>query len=254
MDIKEFRESGLLELYLIGACNDAEKAEVEKALDQYPELQKDIAEISKSLEKYGAIQGHQPSAGLKEKILDAASSSSQQTVNNLNRPWSSSGLLTTLLGLATVILGSLVIYLNSQLSNSQAQIKELELECDSIQQNMQLQYAWMNDIQDSNSEWIELTATDKYSETDIVLVHNDALKKNYLQLKNLPPINANQSYQLWSLKPDIAPIPLTVFQGDEGVFVPVDFEDGTQTYAITIEPFGGLDSPTLSNLLGTMSI
>ena len=74
------------------------------------------------------------------------------------------------------------------------------------------------------------------------------------QCRSLPAIASNESYQLWSMKPDQAPIPLTVFQGDEGVFIPVDYEENTGTYAITVESFGGVESPTLENLVATVGV
>jgi len=82
---------------------------------------------------------------------------------------------------------------------------------------------------------------------------DEKTKKNFIELKKMPSITSQQSYQLWSLKADVAPIPLTVFQGDENIFE-VAFEEGTGTYAITIEPLGGKESPSLENLVGTISI
>ena len=49
------------------------------------------------------------------------------------------------------------------------------------------------------------------------------------------------------------PVPLDVFQGDEKI-LEVAFEEGTETYAITIEPLGGQESSNLDNLIGTISV
>jgi len=253
MGIKEFRESGLLELYLIGACGDDEMKVVEKALKDYPELQNDIAEISKGLQGFAQVQGHRPSAGLKDKIMDAVDSPSNSTVESKSGGKTNSWLTSTL-GVAALVLGGLGIYLNSQLVKKSQALDQLQQECEERQAQTEMQFAWIQDIQNENSKWIDLTATDKYNQTEIILVNNNQLKKNYLQVINIPNITSQQSFQLWSLKPDQAPIPLTVFQGDESTFIPVDFEDGTPTYAITIEPFGGVESPTLENLVGTMTI
>ena len=39
-----------------------------------------------------------------------------------------------------------------------------------------------------------------------------------------------------------------------GRLIEVDYVDGTEVYAITIEPEGGSESPTFENLIGTVSV
>jgi hypothetical protein len=56
------------------------------------------------------------------------------------------------------------------------------------------------------------------------------------------------------LKGDLAPIPLDVFESQEGVFIEVKFEENTNVYAITVEPRGGGTVPTLDNLVGTFKM
>ena len=48
-------------------------------------------------------------------------------------------------------------------------------------------------------------------------------------------------------------MPLNVF-ADKNTIIPVDFIDQTATYAITIEPKGGSQSPSLDKLIGTMGV
>ncbi|MEE9374328.1 MAG: anti-sigma factor [Saprospiraceae bacterium] len=255
MDLKDIRESGLLELYLIGAGSDEERKIVETAIEKYPELSKDINTISKSLEKFANIHGVTPSADLKGKILKSIESSSiKSPISQTKTPNSVSNPVRTLLGLAAVMLGILCFFLNNKIGNLNQDLQKIETECDSISQLSTIQYAFIENLQNPDNQIIKLVATDNYQETQLFLVYNDVNQKNYLQIQNLPTIASNQSFQLWSLKPNQAPIPLTVFQGSEGVFIPVDYEDGTATYAITIEPFGGQKSPTLEHLIGTVSI
>jgi len=47
---------------------------------------------------------------------------------------------------------------------------------------------------------------------------------------------------------------LTVFKKGDNYILPVDFEEGTQTYAITIEKAEGVQVPTLSRLIGTIGV
>lgn len=52
MTLSEIRESGLLELYLLGHLNEEENSIVQKALFQFPELEKDLNKIEKTLIQY----------------------------------------------------------------------------------------------------------------------------------------------------------------------------------------------------------
>lgn len=261
MDLKEFRASGWLELYLMGGCNQEQTAIVEKALDDYPELQEDIREISSALSSYANIYKKTPSPELKGKILEAASSQnlergSPKNTSTLKEPSanSSSFAITWLFGLLALgALGFSLLQHNNH--KTEREIWEQDkIRCDSIEQARSIEFALLEDLKEGNNQFINIDPTGNYTQVALTLVVNAVTQKNYLKVANLPVLNANQSFQMWSLKPDTAPIPLTVFQGDEGVFIPVDFEEGTPTYAITIEPRGGVASPTLANLIGTWSV
>ena len=267
MDVKQFRESGLLEIYLIGGCTEEQIAIVEKALDDYPELQEDINEISSALFTYASIQKKAPSAGLKDKILKEANpdraikestngSKSDAKVDPENPSPTRSGLspLTWLLGLVSLASLAFALFQNSNHNREAAEWRQERILCDSIQQSQQLEFALLEDLRDADNQFINIAPTENNQNIALTLVINETNKKNYLKVSNLPNLSSDQSYQLWSLKPEQDPIPLTVFQGDEGVYIPVDFEENTPTYAVTIEPRGGSESPTLSNLLGTWSV
>ena len=59
---------------------------------------------------------------------------------------------------------------------------------------------------------------------------------------------------MWSIKANQAPAPLNIFDIPEDGLVEVQFVEGTEVYAITIEPEGGRDTPTLENLIGTVGV
>lgn len=259
MDIREIRASGLLEQYVLGNCSKQETEIVEQALQDYPELKKDLYEIGNALEQYAKNFQVEPSADLKAEFLKSVKGNSTSPptpraapkVKPSNRfpTW-----LTSLLALGCLGLSYLYISNSQQRTVLQEEYDNYKILCDSIQATADIQYALIEDLQNPNNQVLALGATPKYNETELFLIYNNVDQKNYLQVQNLPTISNQQSYQLWSLKAGVDPIPLTVFQGDEGVFIPVDYEDGTATYAITIEPFGGVQSPTLDDLIATVNV
>lgn len=257
MNLKEIRESGLLELYLLGMCNDTDKQVVEDALARYPELQNDVQSIGDSLETYAKIHQVQPSPGLKEKILQDARSKDLFESGIKEIPKNSSWKVNTLaMTLGALLLGMLAWHFSRQsdFEDIQEEYEILKAQCDSIHNAAERRYAIINQLQSPDNQIIPLTPTEDYQSTQLSLVYNKAQNTNFIQVQNLPNITDQQSFQLWSLKTDQAPIPLTVFQGTEGIFIPVDYEEGTATYAITIEPYGGQEAPSLDQLIATVTI
>ena len=112
---------------------------------------------------------------------------------------------------------------------------------DSCANQSQQQFARIDLLEQLTQEGVEIvhmTGTDKYPQTNLYFYHNPETQRNFIQVQELPAITASQSYQLWSLKTDLAPIPLDVFQGTDDL-IEVRYEGDSQSYAITIEPFGG---------------
>jgi mannose-6-phosphate isomerase-like protein (cupin superfamily) len=69
MDIKEYILSGILEQYVLGTISKEEAIEVEQAAAKYPEVRKEIAEISKAIEQFAMANAVQPSRNLKPFVL-----------------------------------------------------------------------------------------------------------------------------------------------------------------------------------------
>lgn len=258
MDLSTIRESGLLELYVLGECTETERRTVEEALEQFPELKDDLYEIGSALEVYARIHEIPPRAGGKETLLNRAGERGADAKGPVKpaalapRPRAPWGFVAALGGLA--VFAALYFITRQEIVRIQDEYNYYQAQCDSLQQVADQQYAELNQLQDPNNRVLSIQSTGTFANTDLILIYNEVTQQNFVQIRAIPQITDQQSFQLWSLKPGQAPIPLTVFQGDEGLFIPVDFEDNTQTYAITIEPRGGSQAPTLANLIGTVAV
>lgn len=82
----------------------------------------------------------------------------------------------------------------------------------------------------------------------------EQFRECFLQVQNLPPLASNQSYQLWSLKGDLAPKPLDVFESQNPKLFEIVHVESTNVYAITPEPKVGKDVPTFENLVATFTL
>ena len=213
----------------------AEKAEVEGYLKTYPELMTDLYEIGRSLELVAMSAARPAPSGLKDKILNdirnSAPKDSPQTNTKVQSGFGALHAIAALLGLGVLFFGYMFWQKNTALNTLQGDYTVLR-----------------------DNKIIPFQATPGFASTDLYLHYNAVTKRNFIQVRNLPSLAANQSFQLWSLKPDQAPAPHTVFEIPSNGLIEVAFEAGTDTYAITIEPKGGRETPTLENLIGTVSV
>lgn len=257
MTLEQIKASGLLELYVLGEISDDDRQTVEQAMKQYPELTIEVNEISQAIEVYARSAAITPSADLKDKIIKSiknnTSSYTTPTTNNGLGGIPGKGWLLALFGLFTALF-AYSIYQQNMLKQVRQESQLAELRCDSLVNQQAEELEILRAIQNPDNQMYAFSATENFNNTKLSLFSNSASSKNYLKINQLPPITADQAYQLWSLKEGVDPIPLTVFRSEDGFIIPVDFEEGTATYAITIEPRGGSVSPTLTNLIATVAV
>ena len=235
----------------------AEKAEVEGYIKTYPQLREDIREIEKSLEFLARSTSRPAPPGMKDKILDTIRKDINETPGSGSNGSSSlfmKAIIAVLLSLGILLTGFFYWQKSKQVARMEQVLIAQRDSCNQNSQQLTAQLQLLQQLTFPDNKIIPFQATPGFASTDLYLHHNDVTKRNFIQVRNLPAIAANQSYQLWSLKPDQAPAPLDVFDVPASGLIEVQYVDGTQTYAITIEPKGGRETPTLENLIGTASI
>ncbi len=246
LTLKEFRESGLLELYVLDDLSDVDRQTVEEFLMKYPELKKDQRQIENALEVYAEVHSVQPSSAVWENIR---THKSIDGFFRLNKRLFFSYL--TIAALSAGIIGALFILNN--LNTRNLNLEERLVDCEDNRAQYAAELLLFEQITNEDNQIVLAQPTDKYPNTNIFLYNNPTEGKTYLQLNALPEIASNQSYQLWSLQDDIDPIPLDVFDGQTRL-IEVRHESNSNAYAITIEPLGGSQSPTLEELIGVFPV
>ncbi|HLF64381.1 MAG TPA: anti-sigma factor [Saprospiraceae bacterium] len=253
MTVEEIRASGLLELYVLGQLTVREQELVWEHLVAFPALKKDLQEIERAAENFAQAAALQAPASLKQRILDEIGNTTSLPVKPVERNsgWRIAAIIATLIALGLFFL---LLQKSRQLTVIEGR---LEIVIDSCNQQNQQSLAQITTLQQltlQDNEILHMTGTPKYPETDLYFHHNPVTQRNFIQVRSMPALAANQSFQLWSLKPNIAPIPLDVFQPPDTQIIEVRYEGATQSYAITIEPLGGQNSPTLENLIGIINV
>lgn len=251
---KHIRDSGLLELYVIGTLSIDDMILVENAIKQDESLKREAEAIELDLEKYALAHSETPSSGIWLNMINTLNS------NQIQKPKSKiySNLLYNNISFWIFILTSTFITymlytsvtLRQSLEKLQIEFSEYKAECEeqkTKQKENLIQYA---KVVSPFTRVINIDPTDNYAETKLSMHIHSKTEENFLQIKNLPEISLMQSYQLWSLIEGKDPRPLDVFYKSSNVLFPVSSIVGTQAYAITIEPRGGQNTPSLDKLIG----
>ena len=260
MNLNELKESGLLELYVLGELGQDDILKVEAAIKEFSSLKQEINEIEIALQLYAKANAVPAPPEILSKVLSEIGGSSTISTNpdtasnevKKDSMWTKLQPVASLLGLIGL---SVALYFNTNKLEDQKVKYEAEIEkCEKEKEEQNIQLGLLEGINSEDNQVIFAEATEKYPNTKLYFNHNKDTGKNYIQLDELPGLADNQSYQLWSLKGDNAPVPLDVFQDESGKLIEVSFIADSDAYAITIEPRGGQDAPTMENLVAVIKI
>ena len=232
----------------------AEKAEVEGHINTFPALRNELNEIERSLEFFASSAALKSPAGVKERILNEIRKTMGTTGSTTAKSGTMWPMIAALFGLGILLLGYLFYQKNQdnkQLQNTIALVRDT-CQTNTLELNRQLNL--LKQLTEPNNKILPFTATPGFASTDLYMHTNKVTKRNFIQVRNLPALAANQAYELWSIKPNQAPAPLNVFDKPDSGLIEVTYVEGTAVYAITIEAKGGVQSPTMANLIGTVSV
>jgi anti-sigma-K factor RskA len=254
MTKNQIQESGLLELYVLAELAPDEMRMIAAAIEQYPDLREECREIEIAYKYYADSHAVQPNKDLIDKVINKISNSNKAKSQPIETTKKKSFNFWIPLFLAALGCCLWNLWKISNYNKEKTSLEKKVRDCEEEQKATQTKYAIYDQLNDPNNRIIEIEATEKYPQTQLYLYTNAVAGKNYIQVQNLPPISANQSYQLWSLRGDNPPTPMDVFQVEDNQIFEVAYVFNTDTYAITIEDRGGKESPNLENLIGIIKV
>ncbi|NET34658.1 MAG: anti-sigma factor [Cyanothece sp. SIO1E1] len=259
MDIQSYISSGVLELYVIGQLTPREMREVEKMASEYPEVKKELTAIEQTLEAYSMKNQTAPKPSTFDKIKSEIQSSNPSSDNANSK---SKGLplwVGVLLGVIGVILA--IAFFNARQQQQMLQIENQELnialqECETINQEQADPNRPIAILRQNGTSTILLDGTDNNPDLQAAVYFNPLTQKSYLDPFQLPAPAAGTQYQLWALI-DGQPTDMGVFvlPEDGDTFIEVPYIAEADAFAITLEPEGGSENPTLDamQVIGTRS-
>jgi anti-sigma-K factor RskA len=243
MDINSYIESGMLELYASNLLSEKEKAEVEQLLLQYPELKKELNAIEQSLFEMDKQFAVAPSAGLKSKIQKQLHFTKVIQIAQWQYKWLVAASISLFIAVAALL--SVLMY---QFKSSEATIASLNQQIDSMSTSLGTLakvYQKYETISDYSVQKVVMSGT-KSKEEKAIIYWNPETQQLIIDNVNLPALGRDKIFQLWAIV-DGKPVDAGIFD-NQADFASLKQIAKAQAFAVTIEPNGGSESPSLESM------
>ncbi|ERM80562.1 hypothetical protein P872_13120 [Rhodonellum psychrophilum GCM71 = DSM 17998] len=266
MDIQAFISSGKLELFLLGELSEREREEVIKLSEQHPEIRRELDLIEEAMFAFDDNSGATPSMDVKQRIFDTLDnerkpqghlgSKIEQTAKIIPlQPWKTYAAAASLVA---VIASVFAVYFATQYYDVDEKLTAMVQEKSVLAQDLN-QYkvnyeqtdAQLETLLSGNFERIQMTGEGFEMQKDAVVdVWWDKTAASvYVSVNNLSGLEEQYDYQLWAIG-DQGPVGIGLVNADQKFSLQqMKTVAAAGAFAITIEPKGGSESPTLEKLV-----
>ncbi|MES2837044.1 MAG: anti-sigma factor [Bacteroidota bacterium] len=251
MNSKEYIESGILELYVMGSLSATEKAEVEKIASELPEIAAEISIIETALMQHSSSK--KPSDRVKQNILKEIQKDSTPIVQlNHNNTYKWLAAASVLLFVISTAIS--YTYYNSykktynELAALQSEKDELAGNFNTVNNKYLKTNTALKIFRDTANKVIQLKGIGENPSAFVKVMWNSTSKEVCIDITSLPTLEADKQFQLWALA-DGKPIDAGVFDLNKDEIIRVKNINDAQAFAVTIEPKGGSINPTLSTMV-----
>ncbi|WP_436514706.1 anti-sigma factor [Ekhidna sp. To15] len=262
MNIEEYISSGILEAYVMDQLSAAERTEVETAAAEHPEIQEELEKIELSMEFLAFATAVTPPPGIKDKLMaqiETQPEAKQETPVVEMKPEGSFGMLRFAAAASLIIaLGSAVMAFNywNKWQSAEDRLASLIAQNEQFADNYNQVNQQLDDIQNAvaimnNTAYkrVVMNGTDNSPGSQATVYWNEATADVYLSIQNLKELSQDQQYQLWAII-DGKPVDAGVFEpGSSNFLVQMkNIGPNAAAFAVTIEPRGGSENPSLETM------
>lgn len=244
MDKTTFKNSGLLEQYVLGLTTPEEARMVEQFAARHPEIQAELEALQEAMEEYAAQYVAAPPPELRDQVIHLASSAAAARTPVWSR-------LAAALALIFALSTGLLLLDRQNQQNSYQELhqvhEELERSCAAARANCRQLEMYQAFLEHPATHPIPLQGTLLAPDARVVVFWNEEAKKAYLLVDLLPLAPQGHTYQLWA-DVDGEMINAGVFDCDTKSMQMVQFIERAESLNITLEPLGGSQHPTVELL------
>lgn len=248
MNSKEYIESGILELFALGELSEQEAKEVEFLIEQYPELREDLYQIELAMESFYAQVKVEPEESTKELLRKRIAQKSRTAIQP-NWIIAASISLFILSSIAAINFYSKWKATSGQLLSLQNENLRIAEDLNQVRHDYEALDNTLAIVNNAAFKRITLAGTDNAPYSQATVYWNPSTNDLYFDSIELSKLSENQQYQLWAII-DGYPVDIGLVSKESvaGLQQMQNF-DGTPTaFAITIEPLGGSQKPSLETM------
>ncbi|MCW5519625.1 anti-sigma factor [Aureitalea sp. L0-47] len=251
-------ESGMLERYLLGELSKDEVIEIEAALSRDSSLRAQLDQLEQDLETMAIENALTPPENVKQAVFRELQMNSDEKIIKI-KPLKPVRTYTAIAAsiAALFMLSSFWLYqkmngIQEDLRVVKEQNNLLLEEKDNLQKDIEATNKWLSAVNSAETEKLIMKGNDLLPEATAISYVNHSEKTVILNASGLPELPADKDYQLWA---DVEGemIDMGVIPKKSEMIVMTYIEDA-ESLNITIEPAGGNDHPTVSNLISFVSI
>ncbi len=237
--------------WVLGELPAAERDAFARRLGGEPALAREVAQLEEALATFGTAEPVAPPAALRDRVIAMAEEPVASRTGTPDRRSAPSTLLTRAapwLGLAAAASVALVVKFQGDIRDLTAARDGALVEMETLAEALAARDSLLVRLTDPESELVTLAATG--APTPLVKVQLD--RKRRLALLSVSSLDAapdGQTYQLWYIVDD-TPVPSATFAPSADgtallASIPLPTEGGVQAVAVTLEPSGGSQTPTM---------
>ena len=270
-DIKEYIESGILELYVLGDVTPDEKLQVEEMASKHPTVKAELLDIERSMELFAEANAVEPSAQLRDKILNSLVTNFSDDNNFPTKKIKSEEVKDNVIAMPApkangfykyafaaclaLLIASVAVLANvyNKLQDANVQLVALNSTNQHFSKTVNFMDRQLNIYRDTSFKVIRLKGTKNLPKGLALVAFSPAKKKVVIDLAdlNMPVNDKAHQYQLWALVGG-KPVSLGVFDKDDTdstMMKEMTSVNVAQAFAVTLEPRGGSVNPTMSQMM-----
>jgi anti-sigma-K factor RskA len=264
LNLEKYISSGILESYVLGELSSSEMEEVYKNAQKYPAIREEIIKIEEVFHQIAENNSRAPLPGTREALfskigaMDGPSGQEEPkkivpiTTLPQNDQRQVSWYWVAATTLLAVVSSFAAIYYFSKWQNSEDHLaavvaanSRLAQEYDMVSKRYDLAQRDLSIINKPNINKVELAGLPISPDSRANVYWNEESEEVYLNIAHLPDPPADRQYQLWAIV-DGAPVDAGIFTpGEEPGLIRMKNINNASAFAVTLEPKGGSESPTM---------
>lgn len=252
MNIQEYISSGVLEAYALGALGEAERAEVERNIIQYPALREELARIEDTQEALLLKMTLTPPASVKSNVMHAITPRGKVVEIGVVRwKYAAAAAIVMALALAYLAYDYRDKWLHSELALNKmiAQNRQVAEDYNRVNQRLDKMESDLNVINNPAFTKVVMKGTPNAPQALASVYWNSQTKEIYLSIQSMRELSREKQYQLWA-EIDGKMVDAGVFDGNVSGLIKMKkmAKEKVAVFAVTIEPRGGRPEPTVETI------